>query len=477
MANRWKGNIIAAAATTSSGTDYTGKANGSWGLNSQLQQKQGGLWAKGVGVPSAPIIGTATSPSSSTAIVNFTNSTDSGGFTITSYTATSTPSGITASNTTSPITVTGLTDGTSYTFTVHANNAAGASPESAASNSVTPSATISAILFGIGDVTGTSPYITAYQWSSGYGSKYANPSVLPESYTLTAKFNSTGSKVISAITASPCINIYTWDNGFGSRYANPTSLPAITVGRNVCFNSNDTAAFIVGDTTPYVQAYSFSSSGFGAKYANPSTSVGGTAGQSVSLNPAENTIAIGSNGTPFVQAYSWNTSTGFGAKYANPSTLPTSSVLRDTLFNPTGTILFCAHNGTPFISAYNWSSGFGSKITNPSVLPIATGYRLAFKDDYIALANESLSSPDAIVTVYPFTADFGSKVANPSTLVSMGDGRGIAFNSAGDTISISGALGVFQSTYAWVAGSFGTRYANPSTALQGQGFSVAFTPY
>jgi len=45
MANRWKGNFVVATAATSSGTDYTGKANGAWGLNSQLQQKQANLWA------------------------------------------------------------------------------------------------------------------------------------------------------------------------------------------------------------------------------------------------------------------------------------------------------------------------------------------------------------------------------------------------------------------------------------------------
>ena len=137
MANRWKGNIIAAAATTSSGTDYTGKANGAWGLNSQLQQKQGGLWAKGIGAPSAPTIGTATGGNAQ-ATVTFTASTESGGGTISSYTATSTPSGITGSSATSPITVTGLTNGTAYTFTVRANSNFGSSAESAASNSVTP---------------------------------------------------------------------------------------------------------------------------------------------------------------------------------------------------------------------------------------------------------------------------------------------------------------------------------------------------
>jgi hypothetical protein len=139
MANRWKGNFVVATAATSSGTDYTGKANGAWGLNSQLQQKQGGLWAKGVGAPSAPTIGTATAGNAQS-IVSFTAPADTGGLSITSYTVTSSTGGITATGSVSPITITGLTNGTTYTFTVTATNDSGTGLSSSPSNSVTPSA-------------------------------------------------------------------------------------------------------------------------------------------------------------------------------------------------------------------------------------------------------------------------------------------------------------------------------------------------
>jgi len=55
---------------------------------------------------------------------------------ITSYTVTSSPNGITVTGTGSPIVVTGLNRQVRYTFTVHATNAAGDSPESAPSNAV-----------------------------------------------------------------------------------------------------------------------------------------------------------------------------------------------------------------------------------------------------------------------------------------------------------------------------------------------------
>jgi hypothetical protein len=137
MANRWKGNLVANAAT-SSGTDYTGKANGAWSLNSQLQQKQSGLWAKGVGVPSAPT-GVSAGIGNAQSVVSFTAPTNTGGHTITGYAVTSSPEGITATGTSSPITITGLTNGTAYTFTVTANNDSGTGATSSPSNSVTPS--------------------------------------------------------------------------------------------------------------------------------------------------------------------------------------------------------------------------------------------------------------------------------------------------------------------------------------------------
>ena len=131
MSNRWPGGIIRKTPVTPSG----GAASGVWSLADAAYWKKQGLWPT---LPGAPTIGTATAGASS-ASVDFTAPTNTGTpSTITQYRVTSSPGAITATGASSPVTISGLTNGTSYTFTVAATNAAGTGPESASSNAVTP---------------------------------------------------------------------------------------------------------------------------------------------------------------------------------------------------------------------------------------------------------------------------------------------------------------------------------------------------
>lgn len=90
-----------------------------------------------IAVADAPLIGFVVAGNGQ-ATISFSAPGANGGSAITGYTATSSPGGIIASGTTSPITITGLSNGTAYTFTITASNAAGSSAPSLASNSVTP---------------------------------------------------------------------------------------------------------------------------------------------------------------------------------------------------------------------------------------------------------------------------------------------------------------------------------------------------
>lgn len=104
-------------------------------------------------VPGAPTIGAATAGNAS-ASVAFTAPASNGGSAILDYTATSSSGGFTATGASSPLTVSGLTNGTAYTFTVTARNAVGSSAASAASNSVTPALPAATAITLTGPTTG-----------------------------------------------------------------------------------------------------------------------------------------------------------------------------------------------------------------------------------------------------------------------------------------------------------------------------------
>jgi hypothetical protein len=105
-------------------------------------------------VPGEPTAVTAT-PGNGQATVGFTAPADNGGAAITGYTVVASPGGQTATGSGSGIVVGGLTNGTSYTFTVKATNAAGDGPFSSPSNAVTPS-TVPGEPTGVGGTPGDS---------------------------------------------------------------------------------------------------------------------------------------------------------------------------------------------------------------------------------------------------------------------------------------------------------------------------------
>ena len=88
-------------------------------------------------IPGAPINVMAVAGNAQ-ATVSFTAPLDNGGSLVTEYIVTSNPESITARGTDTSIIVTGLSNGTTYSFTVRAINAAGSSMDSAISNTVTP---------------------------------------------------------------------------------------------------------------------------------------------------------------------------------------------------------------------------------------------------------------------------------------------------------------------------------------------------
>lgn len=126
-------------------------------------------------VPGAPTNVVASAGIQSASIA-FTAPTDPGSSPITGYTVTQTPGGIQTNGNVSPIMFYNLTNGTPYTFTVHATNSVGSGPESSPSNAVTPTNSVSCVGVGISACSNIHDSVTCagYYYFAGSSGQVSN---------------------------------------------------------------------------------------------------------------------------------------------------------------------------------------------------------------------------------------------------------------------------------------------------------------
>lgn len=310
---------------------------------------------------------------------------------------------------------------------------------------------------------GGTPFIQVYQWANatpGFGTKYANPAILPTDAVINRfDWTSNNADICVPHELSPHVAAYPWTfYGFGTKYADPS--PAVNAqGRGCAFSPSDNAVFIAsGGTTS--QAYAWTvGSGFGTKYADPSPSRPGTG---ASFSPAGNAVAQARNTTPRIDAWAW--SSGFGTKYANPAT-PGGTVGWQSSFSPDAANIGLSTSGTPYIQAWKWSvSGFGTKYTNPATLPSAQGTDIQWNPSTTAVGVSWAGAGVGGFIVYPWdnVTGFGSKYSDPATMPA-GRCSGISFNKYGTDIVVnddanSNLLGYPFNTSTGI----GTKYANAS---------------
>ena len=186
-------------------------------------------------VPGAPTIGTAIAGDTQ-ASVAFVAPVNIGGSAITGYTVTVSPPDVAPINgASSPIVVTGLTNGQAYTFTVTADNVAGSSPASAASNSITPAAT-QTITFAAPSAQnfGTTPTLIATTDATGLTPTFTSST--PAVCTITS------GGALTFVTAGTCtINADQAGNG--------TYLPAPQVTRSFTVSAVVPGAPTIGTAT------------------------------------------------------------------------------------------------------------------------------------------------------------------------------------------------------------------------------------
>jgi len=228
---------------------------------------------------------------------------------------------------------------------------------------------------------GTGPSsLVAYAWSSsGYGLKYTDPSSPPQcgntggiggNGITGVTFSKDGAYVAATTDQSPYIYVYDWSDstGFGTRKANPSILPAGQGGR-CSFNNAGTAIAVPHYGSPFLSVYPWSSSGFGAKYANPASIPTGSAfsfGRNAVFAPNDTHIISTYVVTSATKLYThqWSAS-GFGAAITSPTytnTPPDVDFSGDGAFVSLSTV-----SGDTYMAVYPWSaSGYGTRVANPA---------------------------------------------------------------------------------------------------------------
>jgi len=462
-----------ALTTVSTGTctiNANQAGNGTYLAAPQVSQS----FSIGAVVPGAPTVGTATGGDAQ-ASVSFTAPAFTGGGSITSYTATSSPGGFVGTCASSPCTVAGLVNGTAYTFTVTATNAAGTGAPSAASNAVTPKASQTITFANPGPQNfGTSPTLTATA-SSGL------PVVFSSSTTGVCTITSGGALTI--VTPGTCtINVNQAGNGVYQAAAQVSQSFAIAgatpgapiIGTATAGNAQVTVAF----TPP-------ASNGGNAITAYTATSSPGGITGTCAASPC--TVAGLTNGTAYTFTVTATNAVGMGVASAASNSATPMATQAITFGNP-GTQNF----GTSPTLTATASSGLPVTFTSSTttVCTITTGGALttvtpgtctinanqAGNGTYAAAPQVSLSftiagtAPGAPTIG---TATAGNATANVTFTPPASNG-GNAITGFTATSSPGGITGTCTSSPCAVAGLVnGTAYTFTVTATNATGTSVA----
>lgn len=303
-----------------------------------------GYGLAGVGLATAPGIGTASPTGTTTASVSYTAPLSDGGSPITSYTAVASPGGQTATvfqSGSGTINITGLSQGQYYTFTVYATNALGNSPPSPSSNEIRTYGVPDAPSIGSASLSGSNAANVSYS-APAYngGSPITSYTAVsnPGGYTGTVSTSSSGSIYVSGLQTSTNYNFRVYaTNAYGdssySGFSNTITTPA------PLFVTASPAVISVGPQTTGAWSYrTLTVSGTGGtgnitvqEVARPTiyrVSVDGIVGQSTpSYSTATKNFTLSGGQSIYVElGMQWNGPTGTGGTY-NGVPVPANGVL------------------------------------------------------------------------------------------------------------------------------------------------------
>lgn len=314
-----------------------------------------------------------------------------------------------------------------------------------------------------------SPFIKVYPWSSatGFGTAFANPASLPNNGQ-DVVFRPQGDAIFTTLNSG--MTGWQWSAaGFGTRYTDVATLTNYSIA---CHPSGNAVAYTSPDF-PRVVACPFSTAtGFGTQYANPSPVVA-SAGSDARFHPSGNAIAITDNGfgsvSPWFQIYAWSNASGFGTKYAAPAT-GLSHKSDSCAFAPSGDAIAFQSQGSPWVHAYPFSTstGIGTKFSNPAVIPSS-----ASRVNFNPASNVLIAGGDRVHAWAWSAGGFGTKFADPA-VPAVDSYYRLGFAPDGSAIVAGAQNSPRVHAWAWSAGGFGAKYSNPGVLPTGAVKGVSF---
>lgn len=254
--------------------------------------------------------------------------------------------------------------------------------------------------------------------------------------------------------------------GFGTQYPAIPNQPGDP--SSLCFSSS--GGTLIASHRTSVYSWPWSAAGAGTRHTNVNNLSNTVYNIAVPKNDNNFVAIAGRQAGLYLTLHPFDDTNGVGTRYPQPGTNPTG-LAQGVAFHPTQQVVFTCFQASPYTRAYRYSSsGFGMAYSPPS--PVV---------NYALYVNVHPAGDAVLIdgNVYPWTyaAGFGTKYADPQTAIP-GYVTMSLFSPDGTAVIFATTTAPYLHAYAWnSATGFGTKYPDPPTGgLAGSSNRIYFSP-